>query len=502
MDVFLIVLYKGEISVSDVDSNQQIEMKMDDDPVEKEKVPQKIELEKKEESAPTGAENSAPAEAPVETPSVNAPAQDASAGTPTEKNTPPVQKTEDGKDKFFVLVIEEKSDLRAFYTNALSKTGIYDVTTAATPREGLVILEDLHPKINFIVFDWIMPEITGSVLAQKIRSDHRFNHIEMIVCSNDLDQEDLFLMVELDIHNVMTKSNNVGEYVGKINEAKDKYLNSFSLVSKLKDLQTLLDDVQIEKCDELARIPEIEKEISSNPRYVHLGGEVRIFKKQYDEAIGFLKDFLTKNKHQFGSENLKSLSTLGKAMCLSGKYDEALSIFYLLESKSPKNLSHKIMAGDALLELDNLEEAEGKYKEVLEADPDHKKAMIGMVKTSAVGGDMDTAKTFFSKIEGGFESRYLAGFFNNRGVAMVRKGDIQGAIVFYENSIQFLDKGKGLVYFNLGMAYIRLGNLSEAVRSFQAAINSKEAPLLKDKTILKELKEKGVDKFLLDYKKS
>ena len=65
--------------------------------------------------------------------------------------------------------------------------------------------------------------------------------------------------------------------------------------------------------------------------------------------------------------------------------------------------------------------------------------------------------------------------------------------------MQFLDKYKGQVYFNLGMAYYRIGNITSAVKSFQEALNSKDASLLAEKTILKDLQAKGADKFIADF---
>jgi tetratricopeptide (TPR) repeat protein len=192
------------------------------------------------------------------------------------------------------------------------------------------------------------------------------------------------------------------------------------------------------------------------------------------------------------------LSTLGKALGLVGKFEEASMIYEKLESKSPNNLGHKIMLGDALLGLDDINGAENKFNEVLNKDPSNTGALVGMMKTNSVNGNFDQAKSFFEKIEGNFESKSLASFFNNKGVALVKKGKVEEAILFYENALQFFDKFKAHVYFNLGMAYYRSGNISSAVSCFQAAM-AQDSKLLEEKNILKELREKGVEKFTADY---
>ncbi len=401
--------------------------------------------------------------------------------------------------KFGVLIIEEKADLRTFYMSALTKTGNYEVKNSATPKEALELLEEEYSKINLIIFDWVMSEIPGSVFSQKIRMERQFNNIELLVCSSELDNEDSFLMTEMDIHYVMQKSTNAGEYIAKIEEVRAHYKNSTHVVSNLKNLQNLMDDVQLEKCEELFNDPEIEKEVNTNPRYVHLGGEMRILRRKYEEASEFLKNCLVNNSSPNGTDNLKSLSTLGKALCLGGKFDDALLIYQKLESKSPKNLSHKVMVGDALLGMDDIAGAEKKYGQVLKEDSTHKGALVGMGKATAAEGKFEESKSFFAKIEGTFESRALASFFNNRGVALVRGGKVNEAIQFYENALQFLDKFKGHVYFNLGMAYYRIGNIASAINCFQSALKSNEASQLVDKTILKELQEKGPDNFIAEY---
>lgn len=411
--------------------------------------------------------------------------------------------TKDPKDpktssKICVLIIEEKSDLRTFFMGVLTKNGNFEVVNAATPIEALEILSTEAKKIQLILFDWNMKEIPGYVFSQKIKNEVNYDHIELVVCSATFSPQDSFLMSEIEIYYTMPKVVNAAEFLAKMEEARLGYTNNFTIISKLKDLQHIINDSNIQECDKLLANPAVEKEILLNHKYAYLGGEIRILRKKYAEAIDFLKERLEKNSENKQNENLKTLSTLGKALCLSGSFEEALTIFERLEAKSPNNLSHKIMLGDALLGLDNIEGAEEKYNEVLEKDATNKSALVGMGKASSLSGDFDQAKSFFEKVEGNFESKALASFFNNRGVALVKKGKIEDAIMFYENALQLFDKYKGQVYFNLGMAYYRSGNISSALSCFQAAM-AKDVNLFQEKKILKELREKGVEKFIADF---
>lgn len=411
-----------------------------------------------------------------------------------------VQDPKDSKSsrKICVLIIEEKADLRNFFMDILTKTGNFEVKNATNPIEALEILSKEANEIQLILFDWDMKEMRGHIFSQKIKDEVNYDHIELIVCSAAFSSQDSFLMSEIDIYYTMPKTVNAVEFLSKMDEVRFEYTNNQAVTSKLKELQHLLNESNVKACENLLTNPEIEKEILENPKYAYLGGEIRILHKKYLEAIDFLKERLEKNPENKLNENLKTLSTLGKALCLSGGFKDVLIIFERLEAKSPNNLGHKVMLGDALLGLDNIEGAEEKYHEVLEQDSTNKNALLGMVKSTSVTGDFDQAKSFFEKIEGNFESRALASFFNNRGVALVRKRKVEEAILFYENALQFFDKFKGHVYFNLGMAYYRSGNISSALSCFQAAI-VQDNKLVQEKKVLKELQEKGAEKFTADY---
>lgn len=401
-------------------------------------------------------------------------------------------------NKICVLIIEEKSDLRTFFMGVLTKTGNYDVKNAATPVEALEILSKEANTIKIILFDWNMKELPGHVFSQKIKNEVNYDHIELVVCSAAFSPQDSFLMSEIDIYYTMPKVVNASEFLAKMEEVRSEFIDTKAMSAKLKELKHLINESDIKGIESLFANPEIEKEITNNSKYTYLGGEVRILNKKYVEAIAFLKQHLEKNRENKQNENLKTLSTLGKALCLIGKFDDATMIFERLEAKSPNNLGHKIMLGDALLGLDDISGAEGKYNEVLEKDSVNTGALVGMIKTNSVSGNFDQAKSFFEKIEGNFESKSLASFFNNRGVALVKKGKVDEAILFYENALQFFDKFKAHVYFNLGMAYYRSGNVSSAVNCFQAAM-AQDTKLLEEKSILKELRNKGAEKFTADY---
>ncbi len=403
--------------------------------------------------------------------------------------------------KLVILLIENSVELRAFFSGAIKKSLNFNVLTAGTANDARQILMDNYESINFILFNWISPNISGSIFAQNIRKNFKYDHIELITFSQNLSDEDSFLFSELDIHYTIPKIINGAQLIKKLEEIRSDYHLLNPVLKKLNELKHYVNIEDLENCEEIIKDEKILHKIQNNHKYLYIYGEILILRKDYDNAIKYFEDLLKDRSKLNGIETLKTMSTLGKAYCLAGRNKEALMIFEKLESKSPKNLNHKLMAGEALLGLNEHYKAESKFHEILEKNPKDKGALTGMVKSNSISGKYDVAKSFFHQIEGEFESKSLASYFNNRGVMLVKETKLSEAISFYKNALYFFKKYKGHISFNLGMAYYRSNKIEEAAEYFNETINSTDYELLSDKTLLKLFKTEGMDKFIENFKK-
>jgi tetratricopeptide (TPR) repeat protein len=402
-------------------------------------------------------------------------------------------------NKICVLVIEETMDLRAFFSGILKSSENFTAKGAGTVNDAFKVLSDEHETIHFILFNWKMSNTSGNLFAQRLRKNPSYDHIELITFSQVITEDDTFLMVEIDIHHTIPKIINGAQFLEKMEKIRKSYLSTSPIQKKIKELQHWIHEENIQKCDEILSDPKVEFEIQNNPKFIYLQGEVLILRNQYGEAINFFETIMKDKKKKREMETLRSMSTFGKVLCLVGRYDEALIIFERLEAKSSKNLNHKLMAGEALLGLERTDNAQEKFMEVIENSPDEKNALLGMAKSHSIAGNHEVAKSFFDKIEGEFESRSLASFYNNKGVSLVKQNKFDEAISFYKNAMQFFKKFKGHIYFNLGMAYYRAGRISESADCFQTALTTNEFDLIAEKTLLKEFQEKGIDRFIAEY---
>ncbi|KAB8031937.1 tetratricopeptide repeat protein [Fluviispira multicolorata] len=403
------------------------------------------------------------------------------------------------KDAIRILLVDEKRESRSFFSGFLKASPLFTATTAANTLIAFEILEAESHEIHFILFDWKMKEVPGNIFAQQVRQNPSFDHIDFIVYSQILTDDDNFLIAELDIYHTFPKIINGKSFMLKMEEIRNSYISLSAVHKKLKNLEHAIHTENLALCNEIMQDAQVAEEINTNPRFFYLGGEIHMLKNQYGEAIDFFQSHIKDDSKNNAMLTLKAMSSLGKALCFAGRFEEALMIFERLEAKSSKNLSHKCMAGEALLGLNKNYMAEEKFHEVIELHPKDTDALMGLGKVNSVAGKHEVAKSFFDKIQGDFESKHLASFYNNKGVSLVKQHKYDEAISFYKNAMQYFQKYRGHINFNLGLAYFKKGEIKDASNYFQEALASDEFDLIPEKKLLLELQAKGVAKFEEEY---
>ncbi|APJ04428.1 response regulator [Silvanigrella aquatica] len=400
-----------------------------------------------------------------------------------------------------ILLVEPSIQLRTYFSETLKSTKEYVLTNTSSVNEAYEIISKDYEKINLILFNWILPNIPGYIFSQQIKNEPKYDHIKIIPYSQNFTEDDLFLISEIEIDYII-KETISDKIIEKMNEIQKDYLLTNPTERKIKELKHFIHEENLEKCEEILKDEKIKHKITSVHKYLYLKGEVLILKKKYNETIDFFQKKLKKDSKEKEIEILRNMSTMGKAYCHAGRFEESLLIFKRLEEKSPRNLRHKVNSGDALLGLDKIHAAEKKFTSVLKDNENDKDSIIGMVKANSILGNLKEATAYYNKLNGKFETKAIISYYNNKGVSLVRHGKVKEAIEFYKIALHFFDNFKGQIYFNLGMAYFRVNDIENAADSFHHALASKNFDSLTEKTLIKEFQENGVDNFVKKFKKS
>ncbi len=102
-----------------------------------------------------------------------------------------------------VLVVDDFSTMRRIVKNILRQLGFTNITEADDGSTAWEILN--KEKIDFIVSDWNMPQMTGIELLRKVRaSDHLKDTPFLMVTAESL-QENILEAVQAKVSNYIVK---------------------------------------------------------------------------------------------------------------------------------------------------------------------------------------------------------------------------------------------------------------------------------------------------------
>lgn len=407
-----------------------------------------------------------------------------------------------------ILIIEQNSSLKTFYTNAFLKLGM-DPKVVHNGQEALRFLKgSIDGSLFLVVMDWHLPDVNGYLIAQKVRSDPRFLGVDFLIGASSMQPDDTMLMQELDILHTLPKGASQQQIVEKVRAIQNDAGRLPRSMKLRKEFEIQIQSGNLSEATALLDEPELKKELQSNDRNAHLLGEFEILRKKYEDAITLLQrhvdalDAMSANPPA-GTPSvgnpLKAVNTYAKALCHLGKFKEAEEIFDKLYKQSPKNLAHVVSQADALIGQDKIDEARVKYAAALAQDASNRDALMGMGKAAVVQGQLDEAKAYFSQVDGGVESPSFASFFNNRAVALIHAEKVDEAIALYENALQFIKRDRYPVLFNLGMAYLRQKKADKAADIFQQVLDTCRVDFVAKKSVLQQFKQLGKEKFIKAY---
>ena len=102
-----------------------------------------------------------------------------------------------------VLIVDDFSTMRRIVRNILRQIGFTNVVEA---DDGTTAWEVLNrEKIELIVSDWNMPQMTGIDLLRKVRASEQFADIPFLMVTAEAQQENIIEAVQAKVSNYIVK---------------------------------------------------------------------------------------------------------------------------------------------------------------------------------------------------------------------------------------------------------------------------------------------------------
>lgn len=102
-----------------------------------------------------------------------------------------------------VLVVDDFSTMRRIVKNILRQLGFTNVVEA---DDGTTAWEVLNKdRIDFIISDWNMPQMTGIDLLRKVRASEQFGHLPFLMVTAEAQQENIIEAAQAKVSNYIVK---------------------------------------------------------------------------------------------------------------------------------------------------------------------------------------------------------------------------------------------------------------------------------------------------------
>ncbi len=102
-----------------------------------------------------------------------------------------------------VLVVDDFSTMRRIIKNILRQIGFINVVEADDGTTAWDILN--KDKIEFIISDWNMPQMTDIELLRKVRGSEEFADLPFLMVTAEAQQENIIEAVQAKVSNYIVK---------------------------------------------------------------------------------------------------------------------------------------------------------------------------------------------------------------------------------------------------------------------------------------------------------
>lgn len=101
------------------------------------------------------------------------------------------------------LVVDDSPTMRRIVINALKTFGYNEVVEAGDGQEALEKLRS--NKVDFVITDWNMPNMSGLELTKAIRSDSALMHLPILMVTTRGLKQDIIEALKAKVNNYVVK---------------------------------------------------------------------------------------------------------------------------------------------------------------------------------------------------------------------------------------------------------------------------------------------------------
>ncbi|MBF0443280.1 MAG: response regulator, partial [Oligoflexales bacterium] len=330
-----------------------------------------------------------------------------------------------------------------------------------------------NPEPDIIIIEWKIPEVTGPMLLQRIRSIGYLN-VPIVIISSLLHKEDVSLLKEMGASDVITKPFDQQIFFSSIIWTLQQENNPTELRALVGQIHASLEQKNFAEASRL-KLKLLWHEEITDAVVLWTDAEFAYYEGEYEKCRDLALKAIDAAPNILPIHNL-----LGKCCLKLHQFDLALQAFEHSLKFSPENLQRLCDLAEVHQQKGDKEKADETLKKAVTIDPDNPHVIEKQIEYSIVDGNTDLARELFKKID---SIGRLLGYMNNRAVALALAQKFDEGIELYRKTITSIPEDKiamrEMVQYNLGLAYARCNNLEEAKKALAEFSNCNNPALQK-----------------------
>jgi len=126
----------------------------------------------------------------------------------------PPENLDSGKRR--VLIVDDDADIVEMLEDLLARDGRFEVKSAGNGFDAGALTKEFRPDI--VLLDYMLPDINGNIVCQRIRNDERLKHTRIIIVSGAVDPAEVESLRTAGADDFIKKPFDLGQLINRMVE--------------------------------------------------------------------------------------------------------------------------------------------------------------------------------------------------------------------------------------------------------------------------------------------
>ncbi len=126
----------------------------------------------------------------------------------------PVDLLEGGRKR--VLVVDDDPQIVSLFQDILGRDGRFEIKSAGTGYDAGLLTESFKPHV--MILDYMLPDINGNIVCQRVRSNPMTKDTRIIFVSGVVNQDEIQTLMKAGADDFIKKPFNIQKLMARIND--------------------------------------------------------------------------------------------------------------------------------------------------------------------------------------------------------------------------------------------------------------------------------------------